>query len=156
MRYAAPTTVKEAQDLLASDGDAQVFAGATDLIPQIRAGRPRPNVLIDLKGVDRLNGISRAGSTWTVGAATPTSDMTAHADLAHDFPGLVEASGLIGSDQIQNRSTWGGNLCNASPAADSPPALFVNNAQAVIASGKSTRTVPAADVVTGPRLHVAG
>ena len=150
MRYASPTTVAEAVDLLGSEPDASVYAGATDLIPQIRAGRPEPTVIIDLKCIERLCAISRDGSTFTVGAATPTADICAHAGLSAAFPGLVEASGLIGSDQIQSRSSWGGNLANASPAADTPPSLIVNDARAVIAGPGGERTVPAAEVATGP------
>ena len=150
MRYASPTTVAEAVDLLGSEPDARVYAGATDLIPQIRAGRPEPSAIIDLKRIDRLCAISRNGSTYTVGAATPTADICAHAGLAAAFPGLAEASGLIGSDQIQSRSSWGGNLANASPAADAPPSLIVNGARAVIAGPDGERTVLAADVATGP------
>ena len=143
MRYASPTTVAEAVDLLGSEPDARVYAGATDLIPQIRAGRPEPTVMVDLKRIERLSAISSNGSTYTVGAAAPTADICAHDGLAAAFPGLVEASGLIGSDQIQSRSSWGGNLANASPAADTPPSLVVNEARAVIAG-------PVADVATGP------
>ena len=150
MRYASPTTVAEAVDLLGSEPDARVYAGATDLIPQIRAGRPEPSVIIDLKRIERLGAISSSGSTCTVGAAAPTSDICAHAVLAAAFPGLVEASGLIGSDQIQSRSSWGGNLANASPAADTPPSLIVNDARAVIAGPDGERTVPVAEVATGP------
>ena len=150
MKYASPTTVAEAVDLLASDPEARVFAGATDLIPQIRAGRPEPSAMIDLKRIERMCAISSNGSSFTVGAATPTADICAHDGLASAFPGLVEASGLIGSDQIQSRSTWGGNLANASPAADTPPSLIVNDARAVIAGPGGERTVPVAEVATGP------
>ena len=150
MKYDSPTTVAEAVDLLASDPEARVFAGATDLIPQIRAGRPEPSAMIDLKRIERMCAISTNGSSFTVGAATPTADICAHDGLATAFPGLVEASGLIGSDQIQSRSSWGGNLANASPAADTPPSLIVNEARAVIAGPDGERTVPVAEVATGP------
>jgi CO/xanthine dehydrogenase FAD-binding subunit len=150
MKYAAPTTVDEAVGLLAGDADARVFAGATDLIPQIRSGRPEPSVLVDLKRIDRLIGVAESGGTWTVGAATPTSSLTAAASFTGSVPGLSEASGLIGSDQIQNRSSWGGNLCNGSPAADSVPALIVCETRAVVAGSTGERTVLVADVVTGP------
>lgn len=150
MRYASPTTVAEAVDLLGSEPDARVYAGATDLIPQIRAGRPEPTVMVDLKRIERLCAINRNGSTYTVGAAAPTADVCAHAALVAAFPGLAEASGLIGSDQIQNRSSWGGNLANASPAADTPPSLIVNDARAVIAGPGGERTVPAAEIAIGP------
>ena len=150
MKYAAPTTIDEARALLADDADAIVFAGATDVVPQVRAGRPEPSLVIDLKKIDRLMSVSLDGDTWHVGAAAPSSALTADAAFAADFPGLTEAAGLIGSDQIQNRSSLGGNLCNASPAADSVPALVVNDAVAVIAGADGERRVPVAEVVTGP------
>ena len=149
LKYFAPTSLEEAVGLLAS-GDARAFAGATDLIPQLRAGRPEPDGLVDLKRIDRLVSVTRTGSGWTIGAATPTVRLTDDPGLAAAFPGLVEAAGLIGSDQIQSRSSLGGNLCNASPAADSVPAMVVNRMRAVIASGSGTRTVPVEDVPTGP------
>jgi aerobic carbon-monoxide dehydrogenase medium subunit len=150
MRILAPSTVAEAVALLDIEPNVKVFAGATDLIPQLRAGRPEPDVLVDLKHIDRLTSVTCAGNVWTVGAALATSNLTRHAAFCAAFPGLSEASGLIGSDQIQNRSSWGGNLCNASPAADSVPALVANDARAVIASSNGERTIPVSEVVTGP------
>ncbi|MBJ32088.1 MAG: oxidoreductase [Acidimicrobiaceae bacterium] len=150
MRYAAPATVEEAQALLADDADAQVFAGATDLVPQMRAGRPAPSLLVDLKRIDRLISVTHEDGRWTIGAATPTADLTRNEAFTAAFPGLSEGAGLIGSDQIQNRSSLGGNLANASPAADSVPALIANDGQVVIATADGTRTVPAAEVATGP------
>ncbi|MCY4067852.1 MAG: xanthine dehydrogenase family protein subunit M [Acidimicrobiaceae bacterium] len=150
MRYESPTTVAEAVELLGSEPHARVYAGATDLIPQIRSGRPEPTVMVDLKHIDRLCAITSTAAGFTVGAAAPTADICADGALAAEFPGLVEASGLIGSDQIQNRSSWGGNLANASPAADTPPSLVANCARAVIAGPDGERTVLAAEVATGP------
>ncbi len=151
MEYLSPTTVEEAAEVLAARPDAKVFAGATDVIPQIRAGRPEPGALVDLKGIERLVALRSDERGWTIGAATPTSRLTENAELSAEFPGLVEAAGLIGSDQIQNRSSLGGNLCNASPAADSVPAMVVNDVRAVVATpAGSTRTVPAAEITTGP------
>ena len=150
MRYVAPTSVAEVVALLAGDPEARVFAGATDLVPQMRAGRPDPSVAIDLKKVPRLTDVSLTDGTWRIGAAAPTSDLTANAALASDLPGLVYAGGLIGSDQIQNRASLGGNLCNASPAADSVPSLVVNDAQAVVAGPDGERTVAVVDIPTGP------
>ena len=150
MQYAAPTTVDEARSLLADNPGSRVFAGATDLVPQMRAGRSEPSVMVDLKRIDRLMSVSHAGGQWTIGAATPTSDLTHNAEFTGMFPGISEGAGLIGSDQIQNRSSLGGNLCNGSPAADSVPAMIASDARAVIAGADGERTVPVADVVTGP------
>ena len=150
MRYVAPTTVDEARSLLAEHPGSQVFAGATDLVPQIRAGRPAPLVLVDLKRIDRLMTVTHEDGQWRIGAATPASDLTRNSDFTAMFPGLSEGMGLIGSDQIQNRSSLGGNLVNASPAADSVPSMIANAVQAVIATGAGTRTVPVAEIATGP------
>lgn len=148
--YVAPTTIEEAVGALASSPDSRVFAGATDLIPQIRSGRPEPGLLVDLKRIDRLTHVTEGDTSWTIGAATPTSRLTEDPAFSSQFPGLSEAAGLIGSDQIQNRSSLGGNLCNASPAADSVPAMLVNQARAVVATADGTRTVDVSDVTTGP------
>ncbi len=150
MRYVAPTSVDEARSLLVDNPGSRVFAGATDLIPQIRAGRPQPSVMVDLKRIDRLTSVSHRDGGWAIGAATPTAALTANPEFATMFPGLSEASGLIGSDQIQNRSSWGGNVANASPAADSVPALVANDAQVVIASAGGTRTAAVDEIITGP------
>jgi carbon-monoxide dehydrogenase medium subunit len=150
VKYLAPTTVAEATRLLAEEPGAQVFAGATDVIPQLKAGRPEPEAIIDLKRIERLTSVTSNDRGWTIGAATPTADLTANPDFCSEFPGLSEAAGLIGSDQIQNRSSLGGNLCNASPAADSVPAMMVNGVRAVVASPTGTRTIPVDEVTTGP------
>ena len=150
MDYVAPTTIEDAVGALGSTPDSRVFAGATDLIPQIRSGRPEPGLLVDLKRIDRLTSVTEGPTSWTIGAATPTSRLTEDAAFSGQFPGLSEAAGLIGSDQIQNRSSLGGNLCNASPAADSVPAMLVNGVRAVVATADGTRTIDVADVTTGP------
>ena len=146
----SPTSVDEAQALLGSEPGAQVFAGATDMIPQVRAGLPEPPLAIDLKRIPRLVDIRLDSDTWVVGAATPAVRLAEEAGFVEDFPGLAEAAGLIGSDQIQSRASLGGNLCNASPAADTVPAMVVNDMVAVVATNNGERTVPVSDVVTGP------
>ena len=150
MKYVAPSSVEEATSLLSSSPSAQVFAGATDVVPQMRAGRPAPEVLVDLKKIEELVAVANDGDKWTVGAATPTANLTEDPAFSEEFPGLAEAAGLIGSDQIQNRSSLGGNLCNGSPAADSVPAMVVNGARAVVAGPNGTRVLDVAEVVTGP------
>ena len=105
MKYVAPSSVEEAASLLSSSPSAQVFAGATDVVPQIRAGRPAPDVLVDLKKIKELVALNSDADKWTVGAATPTAYLTEDEAFSHEFPGLSEAAGLIGSDQIQNRIT---------------------------------------------------
>jgi len=150
VKYASPSSVEEATGVLAGALSAQVFAGATDVVPQIRAGRKQPEILVDLKGIKELLNVSNEATHWRVGAATPTARLTQDSDFSSEFPGLSEAAGLIGSDQIQNRSSLGGNLCNGSPAADSVPAMVVNGVRAVVAGGSGSRTVPVSEIVTGP------
>lgn len=150
MQYASPTTVGEAATMLADNPGSRVFAGATDFVPQLRAGRHEPPVMVDLKRIDRLMAIEHHDGMWVVGAAVPAADLTQNAEFSAMFPGISEGAGLIGSDQIQNRSSLGGNLCNGSPAADSVPAMIAADARAVIAGADGERTIPVAEVVTGP------
>ena len=156
MKYVAPSSVEEATSLLSSSPSAQVFAGATDVVPQLRAGREAPEVLVDLKKIDQLVALNSDDDKWTVGAATPTAHLTEDEAFSYEFPGLSEAAGLIGSDQIQNRSSLGGNLCNASPAADSVPAMVVNGVRAVVAGPSGTRVLDVSEVVTGPGQTALG
>jgi carbon-monoxide dehydrogenase medium subunit len=150
MEYSLPQSVEEALSTLNSESNATVFAGATDLIPQLRGGRSEPRLLVDLKKIPSLVNLSFSNGTWNIGAATPVVRIKNNVKLTKEFPGLSEASGLIGSDQIQTRASLGGNLCTASPGADTVPSLIVNDALVVIASNKGSRTIPVSDVVTGP------
>ena len=150
MNYALPHSVDEALSILNSEANSTVFAGATDLIPQIRGGRPDPRLIVDLKIIPSLVNLNFSNGTWKIGAATPVARIKNNAKLTKNFPGLSEASGLIGSDQIQNRASLGGNLCTASPGADTVPSLMVNEALVVIASKTGSRTIPVNEVITGP------
>ena len=94
MKYAAPTTVDEARSLLADNPGSRVFAGATDLIPQMRSGQPEPSVMVDLKRIDQLMAISHDGGHWTIGAATPTSDLTRNAAFSTCSQGFLKAQVL--------------------------------------------------------------
>ena len=150
MEYILPQSVDEALSILNAKPNSAVFAGATDLIPQIRGGRPEPGLLVDLKNIPSLVDIGFSNKTWKIGAATPVARIKNNSKLTKDFPGLSEASGLIGSDQIQNRASLGGNLCTASPGADTVPSLMVNEALVLIASKTGSRTIPVTEVITGP------
>lgn len=150
MPYVAPATIDEACDLLRSRPGSRVFSGATDILPQSVAGRPLPEFLVDLKHIPRLMALHTDGTRWIIGASTPAARLTSDDDLKRDFPGLVEAAGLIGSDQIQTRASIGGNLCNASPAADTGPSLVANRFNVVVASADGERTMPVSEVTTGP------
>ncbi|HEX3418360.1 MAG TPA: xanthine dehydrogenase family protein subunit M [Stellaceae bacterium] len=151
LSFTAPTTVDEAINALArAPGLAKPLAGGTDLLVQMRSGRMRPEVIVDIKRIPDLIGIRDTGDSFVVGAATPGVMLSEHEVFARAWPGIVEGVDLIGSQQIQGRASLVGNLCNASPAADSVPALICARAVAVIAGPDGKREAPVEAIVTGP------
>ena len=154
--YAAPATIAEAAALFAARGDrARALAGGTDIIVQVRENRRDLDLLVDLKNIPEVNELSFDSTTGLrLGAAVPCYRLAQHSAIAKVYPGLVEGASLIGGVQIQSRASVGGNLCNASPAADSIPALIACEAIAVIAGAKGTREVPVEKFCTGPGRNV--
>lgn len=152
LTYAAPTSVDEAVKLLANaSGLAKVLSGGTDLLVQLRSGRMRPDLIVDTKKIPGIMGIRKeADGSFVIGSATPGVQIEGNADLKKAWPGVVEAMDLIGSMQIQGRATLAGNLCNASPAADSVPALYAAGAVAVIVGPDGKRELPVEQVPAGP------
>ncbi|MBT3766248.1 MAG: xanthine dehydrogenase family protein subunit M [Rhodospirillaceae bacterium] len=151
MKYEAPETVEAAVGLLAAGTQgAKIFAGGTDLLVQMREDLIEPEVLIDIKKIAEVRAITVGSDDIKIGAAVTGAELGEHAEVNALWPGVVEAMELIGSDQVQGRATMGGNLCNASPAADSVPALIAAAAKAVIAGSGGTREVPVEEIVTGP------
>jgi carbon-monoxide dehydrogenase medium subunit len=150
MRYEAPTSVQAAVALLRGDSGARVIAGGTDLLVQIRSGRPEPTVFVDIKRIPELMRIEIDATGARIGAAVPAAVIWENERLRELWPGLAEATDLIGSSQIQGRATLGGNLCNASPAADTVPAMIACGAQVVIAGPAGEREVAAESFATGP------
>ncbi len=151
MNYKAPTTTKEASKLMAkAKGEAYLLAGGTDLLVRMKSGLAEPDLIVDIKRIPAAQDIKKTSSGYVIGAAVSCAAMGRHKSLLKDWPGVVEAANLIGSDQIQGRCTVVGNLCNASPAADSVPALVAARAKAVVVGPKGRRTVAVEKVVTGP------
>src|SRR4029453_18569447 len=150
IRYEAPRSIEQAVHLMAADSRAKVLAGGTDLLIQFRAGLAEPTAFIDIKRIPGLISIDIDDARLRLGAATPAAEIWEGAEMNRLWPGLVEAVHLIGSAQIQGRGTVGGNLCNASPAADSVCALIVNRAICVMAGPKGERRVPVDEFCTGP------
>ena len=149
--YAAPSTVEEAVGALAAaSGAAKVLSGGTDLLVQLRSGRVRPDLIVDTKRIPGISGIRERDGAFTIGAATPGAMIGECAALREAWPGIVEAANLIGSTQIQGRASLAGNLCNASPAADSVPALIAARATCVVAGANGRREVAVESIVTGP------
>ncbi len=151
MRYEAPETLAAALSLLAdAPGTARVLAGGTDLLVQMRAGRIAPALLVDIKRIASLRTIEPLHGGWRVGAAVTGMELIEHEAFGEAWPGVVEAVRVIGSIQVKGRATLAGNLCNASPAADSVPALIAAGAVATLAGPGGTREVPVEQVATGP------
>ena len=151
MRYETPETLDAAVALLAgADGVTRILAGGTDLLVQLRAGMIEPALIVDVKRIDEMRAITAEDGGFRVGAAVTGAELGEHAALKAAWPGVVEATELIGSTQIQGRATMGGNLCNASPAADSVPALIAASAVVSVAGPDGRRDVPAEQIATGP------
>jgi xanthine dehydrogenase FAD-binding subunit len=141
----AITTASKAQ------GITRFLAGGTDVLVQLRADIVTPDTLIDIKHIDGVKDITReADGGWRIGIAVAGAEMTEHAALMADWPGVVEAMDLVGSTQIQGRATLTGNLCNGSPAADSVPAMVAAGMSATVNGPNGTRQVAVEDIPTGP------
>jgi aerobic carbon-monoxide dehydrogenase medium subunit len=151
MRYETPTTTREAATLLENEpGAAFVLAGGTDLLVRMKLGHIDPALLVDVKHIPAMTLISHSAKGTRVGGAVSGAELGEHKALVKAWPGVVEATNLIGSDQVQSRCTMVGNLCNASPAADSVPAMIAAGAKAVVVSKSGRRTVAVEKIVTGP------
>ena len=151
MQYEAPTTIDQAVALLNNTGNAsRVLAGGTDLLVQLRSGMIEPELIVDIKKIPEVRTILKEDGKYRVGAAVTGAELGEHEDLKAAWPGVVEAVELIGSTQIQGRASLGGNLCNASPAADAVPALVAAGAMCMIAGSNGRRELPVEAVCTGP------
>ncbi|WP_223422568.1 FAD binding domain-containing protein [Tateyamaria pelophila] len=151
MRYERPETIMDATALLAQASDsAFVLAGGTDLLVKMQNDDFEAELVVDIKSIAGMADVVETDDSFVIGAAVPCAALGEHEALCAAWPGVVEAANLIGSTQIQGRCTVAGNLCNASPAADSVPALVAANAQARIAGPDGIRTVAVEDIPTGP------
>lgn len=151
--YVAPGSVSEATALLAElaagGHRVQVMAGGTDLLVQLKTVDREPRTIVDIKGLKETNALEIGAQETFIGAAIPSAVLNENDALKALFPGLLEAADLIGSTQIQGRATIGGNLCNASPAGDSIPAMIANAAICMIIGPQGEREVPVESFVTG-------
>jgi CO/xanthine dehydrogenase FAD-binding subunit len=143
----SPPTLGDAYRLLADSGTAwRPVAGGTDLLVQIAADvGPPPERVLDIWGLDELRGISLEGDELVIGALTTYTDLRASALVAELLPALTAAAATIGSAQIQNRGTIGGNLVNASPAGDTLPIWLATDSQVVLGSAAGERSVLAGE-----------
>lgn len=152
VQFEAPGTVEQAVALLAgATGDARVLAGGTDLLVQLRSHMVDPALVVDIKQIEETRTLVRnADGSYTIGSAVAGAEAHENAQFVADWPGVMEAWDLIGSTQIQGRASLGGNLCNASPAADSVPAMIVAGMTANVAGPGGRRSVPVEDIPVGP------
>ncbi len=153
MQYARPAELSHAFDLL-DKGDWEVLAGGTDYYPALGENTPRTDIL-DITAISSLRGVTEKTDHWRIGSLTNWTDI-ATLPLPPAFCALQQAAREVGSRQIQNRATIGGNLCNASPAADGVPALLVVAAAVELASKNGIRTLPLADFICGNRSTALG
>jgi len=155
--YLAPKTVKEAVQALNKYGPkARPLAGGTDVLVQTRGGRYDLEAIVDLKGIPEAMALEMNGRGLEIGAATPCCLIYENKAVAKVYPGLIDAASLIGGIQIQSRASLGGNLCNASPSADSIGPMIVHSGKAVIAGPTKRREVAVEDFCTAPGRTVLG
>ncbi|TME80005.1 MAG: xanthine dehydrogenase family protein subunit M [Chloroflexi bacterium] len=145
--YERPTRLADAVALLGGHGpEARALAGGTDLIIRLRDGTLRPQVVVDVKGIAELDGdIREVDGHVRFGALTTMTDILRDERVRRDYPALAEAALFVGSVQIRNRATLVGNMCNASPAADTAPALLVYGGRIVAMGPNGSRHVPLDD-----------
>jgi CO/xanthine dehydrogenase FAD-binding subunit len=150
--YLRPDSLDDVLALLTRHGpDARLLAGGTDLLVRLRLGHVRPTLVVDVKRVAGLRAdILEADGCLSVGARVVMTDLIRDERVRRQFPALVEAAAVVGSVQIRNRATLVGNVCNASPAADTAPALLVYGATANVIGVAGPRRVALADFFTGP------
>lgn len=157
--YERPTTLADAVALLSANPDARPLAGGTDLIIRLRDGTLQPGMVIDLKRVTELQpAIREDAGRLSISATTVMTDIAADPRVLNHFVALSEAAAVVGAVQIRNRATLAGNLCNASPAADTAPALLVHGAEVVAAGPAGERRIPVSDffVSSGQTSLAAG
>lgn len=152
LRYVAPQTLDEAIGAYAAAGSAaRILAGGTDLLVQMRSGAVKPGLIIDIKKIDELTAIEQTSDGgFRIGAAVPGAVLAEHPRFRKAWPGVLEAVNLIGSTQVQGRASPGGNLCNASPAGDSVPAMIAAGAVVTVQGPNGRRDLRVEDVPAAP------
>jgi CO/xanthine dehydrogenase FAD-binding subunit len=152
MDVLTPRTLAEALRLKSERPDAVPICGGTDLMVELNFDRRRPEAILNLVEVDELRGWSRENGALRLGAALTYTEATA-GELGRLLPALAEASRTVGSPQIRNRGTVGGNLGTASPAGDALPPLLIEGAEIELASVRGTRRLPLAEFLVGPKRN---
>jgi CO/xanthine dehydrogenase FAD-binding subunit len=155
MEVLTPRTLDEALRLKSERPDAVPIQGGTDLLVALNFDATRPDAILNLNEVAELRGYARENGTLCLGAGLTYTELLEE-PLASELPALAEASRTVGSPQIRNRGTIGGNLGTASPAGDALPPLLVEHAQLELASSRGARRVPLVDFLVGPKRNALG
>ena len=146
-----PDSVEACLKVLAERGaDAKPVAGGTDLLPQMKNGLLKPRCVVDLTGLAELR-VLETGSGLRIGAAVSARELELAPGVGPEYEGLTESAGVVGSVQVRNLATLGGNICNAAPSADMAPPLLALEAEAVIAGQSGRRRMPLSDFFVGVR-----
>ncbi len=149
---ALPSTIEDCVAALTSGGDVKVVAGGTDLLPQMKNGLVKPVTVVDLSGVSALQVLEiDSNGALHVGAGVSARAVELNEAVRAAFPALAEGAGVIGSYQVRNLATLGGNVCNAAPSADVSPPLVALDAIAVVAGPNGRREIPIGDFFLGVR-----
>lgn len=151
MQYESPKSIDDAISLISNaSGNIRLLAGGTDLLVQMQSQVADPDLVVDIKNIKEMNEFKKEDGVYVIGAAVTGMEITEHEEFVKDWPGVVDGVKLIGSIQIKGRASMGGNLCNASPAADSIPAMIASGAFAIIAGPDGRREVLVEDFIKGP------
>ena len=151
IRFETPKTVEAASALLAcASGLAKVLSGGTDLLIQMRSGMTKPELVIDVKGISEMTSIAIENGGYRFGAAVPCMHLVENKAFAKVWPGVIDGCNWVGSVQVRGRASVGGNVCNASPAADTVPAMIAAGAIASIVGPRGRREVPVEQIAAGP------
>jgi carbon-monoxide dehydrogenase medium subunit len=152
--YHRPTTIAEAHRLANSIEGARFIAGGTDLLVKLKTGKVRVPAVISLRNIEELEGIAMGDSETRIGAMTPVGRLLDDPELEQRHPALVQAARELGSVQVRNSATLGGNLCNASPCADTAPPLLVCDARVCLSGPQGSRVVPLSEFFQGPKQTI--
>ncbi len=151
LRYEAPGSLADAVRMLAAaGGPTRILAGGTDVIVQMETDLIEPELLVDIKKIPGLHTITSENGGFRIGSAVSAMKMMDHAALCATHPGVIEGVKLIGSIQVKGRATVAGNLCNASPGADSVPPMVTAGAIARVTGPNGTRDVPVEQIPVAP------